>query len=470
LCSTRREDDVFAIDDVRNALSQCLKGERPGIAGAFTGVTNDSRVTKPGELFVALTTPVGYALEVRDGHDFIRDAVAHGATGVVLHNEGILLPEHVWGFLVDDTMHAIGELGRAWRSRFDSGVVAIAGNVGKTTTKELTAAVLQGCGHTVLKSPKNFNDEIGLAMTLFQLNPTYDRVVVEVGMFELGEIRRLCQIAQPRISVVLNVGPTHLERLGSMEAIAEAKSEAVYDLPTTGFAILNADDPWVAAMALKTPAQVLTFGTHADADFRASEIQSRGLAGVEFTLSCFGRRLRVTTPVPGAALVPNALAALAVAVAGGAGVEEAAEALACAQVQPRLQVKTATGGATILDDSYNANPASMMAALEVLHEMNGHRYALLGDMLELGSEEVPGHRAVGEHAACVVDTLFTIGPRGAQIATAAKAVGANSVRHFDTKEAAVETLRATLGPGDVLLVKASLGVGLTAVVAALVSA
>jgi UDP-N-acetylmuramoyl-tripeptide--D-alanyl-D-alanine ligase len=459
---------VFTIDDVRNALGDCLKDERFGAAGGFTGVTNDSRVAGPGEIFVALTTPPGYALQVRDGHDFIGDAVARGATGVVLHHAGIHLPDHIWGFLVEDTMHAIGELGRAWRSRFDVGVVAIAGNVGKTTTKELTAAVLEGCGHTVLKSPKNFNDEIGLAMTLFQLDQTYDRAVVEAGMFELGEIRRLCRIAQPQTSVVLNVGPTHLERLGSMEAIAEAKSEAVQDLPAAGYAILNADDPYVAAMAPKTRAQVVTFGTDPHADIRASELQSDGLAGVEFTLSCLGRSLRVKSPVPGAALVPNALAAIAVAVTGGATVEEAADALTRARIKPRLQAKTAAGGATILDDCYNANPASMTAALDVLHEMNGRRYALLGDMLELGSEEVHGHRAVGEHAACVVDALFTIGPRGAQIATAAKAVGAGSVHHFNTKEEAVATLRATLGPGDVLLVKASLGVGLGAVVAALV--
>lgn len=323
---------MFTIDDVRNALSDCLNGERPGAAREFTGVTNDSRVAKPGELFVALATPSGYALQVRDGHDFIGDAVARGATGLILHKQG-LLPDHVWAFMVDDTKHAIGELARAWRSRFDVCAVAIAGNVGKTTTKELTAAVLQGCGHTVLRSPMNFNDEIGLAMTLLQLDPTYDRVVVEVGMFELGEIRRLCQIAQPQIGVVLNVGPTHLERLGSMEAIAEAKSEAVQDLPATGYAILNADDAWVAAMAPTTQARVLTFGIGSHADFRASEIQSRGLAGVEFTLGYLGRSIRVRSPVPGADLVPNALAALAVAVAAGASVEQAAEALASAQVR-----------------------------------------------------------------------------------------------------------------------------------------
>lgn len=459
---------MFTIDDVRTALTGCLKGERPGGASEFTGVTNDSRVAKPGELFVALTTPPGYALEVRDGHDFIGDAVAQGAAGVVLHQEEVRLPDNVWGFLVDDTRHAIGELGRAWRSRFDVRAVAITGNVGKTTTKELTAAVLQGRGQAVLKSPKNFNDEIGLAMTLFQLDPTYDRVVVEVGMFELGEIRRLCQIAQPQIGVVLNVGPTHLARLGSMEAMAEAKSEAVQDLPATGYAILNADDPWVAAMAPRTRARVLTFGTRAHADVSASEIQSHGLAGVEFTLGCHGRSLRVRSPLPGADLVPNALAALAVAVVDGASVEEAAAAMTVAQVKPRLQAKLAASGATILDDSYNANPASVKAALGVLHEMSGHRYALLGDMLDLGSAEKDGHRSVGEHAAGVVDALFTVGPRGVQIAAAARASGTCAVRHFETKAEAVEVLRATLGPGDVLLVKASLGMALGGVVAELV--
>jgi UDP-N-acetylmuramoyl-tripeptide--D-alanyl-D-alanine ligase len=336
--------------------------------------------------------------------------------------------------------------------------------VGKTSTKELTAAVLQGCGHTVLKSPKNFNDEIGLAMTLFQLNPTHDRAVVEVGMFELGEVRRLCQIAQPQIGVVLNVGPTHLERLGSMEAIAEAKSEAVQDLPATGYAILNADDPAVAAMASKTLARVLTFGTQSRADFCASDIESYGLDGVKFTLGYQGRSLRVRSPLPGVRLVPNALAAVAVAVADGAGVEEATAALSGAQVTPRLQAKVAASGATILDDTYNAGPASMMAALDVLQEMTGKRYALLGDMLELGSEETAGHRDVGKYAARIVDGLFTIGPRGMQIAAAARAAGARSVRHFDTKEEAVAVLRAELGPGDVLLVKASHGMALDAMV------
>jgi UDP-N-acetylmuramoyl-tripeptide--D-alanyl-D-alanine ligase len=175
------------------------------------------------------------------------------------------------------------------------------------------------------------------------------------------------------------------------------------------------------------------------------------------------------SPVPGPRLVSNALAAIAVAVAGGATIEQAADALTHARITPKLQAKSAASGATILDDSYNANPASMAAALDLLQEMPGRRFALLGDMLELGSEEVPGHRSVGEHAARVVDTLFTVGPRGAQIATAARAAGAPSVYHFETKEAALDALRSTLGRGDVILIKASLGLGLSTVVADLIA-
>lgn len=451
---------MFTVDQIRDALGINLTGERPGKASAFSAITNDSRVANPGELFVALAT------EVRDGHAFIPEAVARGAAGVVVSREDIDLPDDVWAFLVPDTKHAIGELGRHYRARFPAKAVAVAGNVGKTTTKEAIAAVI-GSAHRVLKSPANFNDEIGLAMTLFQLNQSYDRLVVEVGMFELGEIARLCEIAAPEIAVVLNVGPTHLERLGSMEAIAQAKGEAVQGLPPHGVAILNADDHYVAKMDRLTRARVLSFGIDSAADFRATSIEGHGTEGVDFTLSCMGRQLRVHSPLPGPRLVYNALAAIAVAVADGMSVEEAAAALERQQIQARLQKKTAASGAVILDDSYNASPASMLAALGVLSETPGHRYALLGDMLELGSAEEDGHRSVGEAAARVVDALFTVGQRGQQIAIAALAAGCRSVRHFDSREEAALLLRENLGPGDIILIKGSHGLRLDAVVAEL---
>jgi UDP-N-acetylmuramoyl-tripeptide--D-alanyl-D-alanine ligase len=451
---------MFTVSQVRDALGDNLSGERIGLAHAFEGVTNDSRAAKPGELFVALKT------EVRDGHAFVPDAIEHGVAGVVVQDAEVALPDDVWAFVVPDTKHAIGELARHYRNRFDAKAIAVAGNVGKTTTKEVISAVL-GSKYRVLKSPANFNDEIGLAMTLFMLEPQHERVVVEVGMFELGEIARLCEIAQPEISVVLNVGPTHLERLGTMEAIAQAKGEAVEALPADGVAVINADDPHVAAMRHRTRARVVTFGIDNGADFRAKDIEGHGVAGAGFTLLHGGKEWRVHTPLPGARLVPNALAAIAVAANDGMTVEEAIDALGEARIAARLQKKTAAGGATILDDSYNASPASMLAALGVLAETPGRRVALLGDMLELGSAEAEGHRTVGEQAARVVETLYTVGPLGTRIAEAARKAGLAAVRHFDSKDEAVEVLRELLGPGDIILIKASHGLRLDAVVAEL---
>jgi UDP-N-acetylmuramoyl-tripeptide--D-alanyl-D-alanine ligase len=459
---------MFTIDEVRDALGDDLLGEHAGTAESFSAVTNDSRVAKPGELFVALKTPDPTATNVRDGHDFIADAITHGASGVVVHREDIDLPEGAWAFLVKDTKHAIGELARHYRARFPVKTIAVTGNVGKTTTKELIAAVLRQ-KFNVLRSPSNFNDEIGLAMSLFGLNEYYERAVVEVGMFETGEIKRLCEIARPSISVVLNVGPTHLERLGSIEAIAAAKAEAVEALNEDGWAILNADDPYVAAMESKTRGRVLTFGIEQHAAVHASEVRSRGLAGADFTVSAAGHAVPAHSPLPGARLVSNALAAVAVCMAEGMSLEEAAQLLGKAELPLRLQSKLAASGATILDDSYNASPASMLAALGVLADMPGRRLALLGDMLELGPAEAAGHQSVGEAAAAVTDALFTIGPRGAQIAGAAKAAGAAFVRHFDSKEDAARELKDVLGPGDVLLVKASHGLALGTVVDELVA-
>jgi len=459
---------MLSVEDVRAALGDELLDERPGVMAGFVGVANDSRVATPGELFVALRTPdpLTPPEEVRDGHDYIGGAIARGVAGLVV-SRPVEAPEGVAVFRVRETKHAIGELARYWRRHFYlAKAIVVTGNVGKTTTKELVAAVLAS-KYEVLKSPANFNDEIGLSMTLFGLTDRHQRIVLEAGMFELGEIRRLCEIAQPEIAVVLNVGPTHLQRLGSLEAIAAAKAEAVESLPWRGTAILNADDPYVAAMEGKTKARVLTFGLAPGVTVRAADVRSRGLGGVDFNLSCGGRGVAVHSALPGAALVSNALAAATVAIADGMSVEEAGHALSSASVPARLEAKLAPGGATVLDDTYNASPASMLAALSVLAETAGRRLALLGDMLELGSAEAEGHRLVGERAAALVDALYTIGPRGEQIAAAAREAGAREVRHFASKEEAGRVLRQLLGPGDILLVKASHGLALHGVVAEL---
>jgi len=450
---------MLSLNDIRRALGRELLQERPGSDRAFSGVTNDSRVARPGEVFFALAT------DSRDGHDFVPQAVAAGARGVVVRKD-VVVPEGVSVFRVRNTQRALGELAAAWRTRFDVKCVLITGNVGKTTTKELTAAVL-GRRYNVLKSPANFNDEIGLAMTIFQLDHRHERLVVEAGMFGPGEIRRLCEIARPEIGVVLNVGPTHLERLGSIEAIAMAKAEAVECLPRNGRAVLNCDDPHVVRMAARTVAPVLTFGLGAEADVAASDVRGRGLGGVDFLLRCGRVSLPAHSPVPGKDLIYDALAAIAVGISDGLSVEESAVTLAQAKVPTRLRVLPSRGGATILDDAYNASPASMLAALDVLAETLGRHLALLGDMLELGEEEARGHQLVGERAAAVVDALYTVGPRGEMIAAAARAAGAEHVVHFRSKEEAARALAAVLAPGDVLLVKASHGLALDTVVAEL---
>jgi UDP-N-acetylmuramoyl-tripeptide--D-alanyl-D-alanine ligase len=451
---------MLTVVEIRRALGAQLLSERPGTQRAFTGVSNDSRATKPGEIFVALRT------ENRDGHDFAPAAIEAGAAGLIV-SEPVEAPEGVSVFRVRDTKTALGEVAAYWRARFLIRAIVVTGSVGKTTTKELIAALLAS-EHEVLKSPANFNDEVGVSMTLLQLENRHDRAVIEVGMFAEGEIRRLCEVVQPEMAVVMNVGPVHLERLGSIEAIARAKSEAVEGLPWTGNAVLNHDDPLVEAMRARTKARVMTFGLSAGADVRGSDLRSRGLDGVDFKVTAHGRSLEAHSPLAGADLVPNALAALAVAFADGMSLEHAVSALRSAQVPARLQVRRARSGALVLDDCYNASPASMFAALAVLEETPGRRIALLGDMLELGAAEAEGHRNVGKRAAGVAAVLYTVGPRAKMIADAAAEAGAKCVRHFESREEATEALQREARDGDVVLIKASHGMALEAVVAELV--
>jgi UDP-N-acetylmuramoyl-tripeptide--D-alanyl-D-alanine ligase len=503
----------FTPDEIRTALGPELVSEIPGGAAFFHSITNDSRLAQPGQLFVALRT------EDRDGHAFIPDALSKNVAGMLIEASNALAKEALasrmqeetlagriqeeglatrtrpealvgrgdsvspasesakagsptapWVFQVPDTTHALGQLASYHRQRFlHLRTVTITGNTGKTSTKELTAAILERQYH-VLKSPANFNNEVGLSMTLLEANEAHERAVLETGMDRLGEIARLCEIARPDTAVVLNVGPTHLEKLGSMEAIAQAKGEAVEAIGEFGTAVLNADDPYVAAMASKCKGRVLTFGLQPGAFVRASDVRTKGLNGVDFQLSCGGRSVAAHSPLPGERLVYNALAAVAVGVAEGMSVEDAAFALGRAEVPARLQAKLSPTGATILDDCYNASPASTTAALSVLGEMlGGRRLALLGDMLELGSAEAEGHAQVGEYAAQVVDGLFTVGRLGALIAASARASGNRFVRHFDTTDEAIAELRDLLEPGDVLLIKASHGMHLENVVAALMA-
>jgi len=429
--------------------------DRRGGRDAYRAVANDSRTLQPGDLFFAIET------EKRDGHAFVADAVGRGAAGVVVARE-VETPPDVAVYRVHDTRAALAALAAWWRSRFPVQVIGVTGSVGKTTTKELVATLLSE-RHHVLKSPANFNDDVGLSMTLFMLEPGHDRAVVEMGMYALGEIRGLCAIARPAVGVVTNVGPSHLERLGTLDAIARAKSELVEALPPDGLAVLNADDPAVLAMRARTTARVLTYGL-GEADVRGSEVEGRGLDGVEFAIAYQGRRERVRSPIPGRQVVHNALAAATVALADGIPLRDVAAALSQATIPGRVQLHPGRAGSLIIDDTYNASPASVLAALDLLSELPGRHVAVLGDMRELGSATIEGHRDVGRRAAEVADVVVTIGELGKLIAEAAREAGHPCVQAFDTKEEAARDLAPRLQQGDCVLLKASRALALETMV------
>jgi UDP-N-acetylmuramoyl-tripeptide--D-alanyl-D-alanine ligase len=437
------------------AMLQAIDGPRRG--RPFSRITIDSRQVQADDLFVALPG------ERHNGHDFIAHAVAGGATGVLAEHLPSGLPPDVTLFQVSNSLAALQALAAYWRARHDLKVIGITGSVGKTTCKELTAAVLAS-QFAVLKSEANLNTEIGLPLTLLQLRAEHQRAVLEMGMYGPGEIRLLCQIARPQVGVVTNVGPIHMERLGSLEAIAAAKAELVESLPLEGTAFLNGDDPLVAAMAQRTAARVVSFGTSPECDVRGSVLASAGLRGVTYRLVCGDESVDVTTALPGRHNLPNVLAAAAVGLADGLPLRQVAEALHKADVPLRLRTLAGPNGSTIIDDTYNASPASMLAALDLLAELPGRHLALLGDMLELGAYEEEGHRLVGRRAAHDLHALYVVGQRGQLIGEAAKQAGQREVHFLRSKEEAAAILRQALRGGDHLLVKASRGLALETVV------
>ncbi len=320
----------------------------------------------------------------------------------------------------------------------------------------------------VLRSEGNLNSEIGLPMSVLNgLEHEHEIAVLEMAMYEVGDIRHLARLARPRIGVVTAVLPVHLERLGTIERIHQAKQELVEELPRNGVAVLNADDPRVATMAEATPARVVRYGVSEQADVRAEHIESHGLRGVEFDLFFRGQRRRVHLPLLGAHSVHAALAAAAVAHEEGLSLSGTADALQQLSPTLRLLVVDGINGSRIVDDSYNASPESVLAALNLLDELPGRRkIAVLGDMLELGSEEQASHRRVGNRVAAVVDLLVVYGPRSRVTADEARRTGLQSGQVYEAEghEDIVQLLRAQLRPGDDVLVKGSLAMGMSAVV------
>jgi UDP-N-acetylmuramoyl-tripeptide--D-alanyl-D-alanine ligase len=436
-------------------------------ARPIRGAAVDSRLVRAGELFVAL------AGERTDGHAFIGEAIARGAAGVLVTRP---VPDppglgDVTIVRVADGVAALGAVAAGWRRRFDPLVVGVTGSIAKTSTKEAIAAVL-GSRYTTLRSEGNQNNEIGLPLTLLRLGPEHEAAVLEMGMYVGGEIAELARIAAPGIGVVTAVQPVHLARIGSLRAIEAAKGELLEALPADGRAVLNADDPIVRRMGSRSVARATTYGFDLAADVGAESVESAGLTGMRFSLRTDAGRRPVAIPTLGRLSVHNALAGAAVGRVAGLSLDEIADGLSSGWSAPhRVQVVRA-GGVTFVDDTYNASPRSVVAALDLLAGLPGRRGAVLGEMLELGDVSHEGHVVVGEAAARTADWLVVVGRAAAGIADGATASGMapGRVSVVPDVEAAVEHLAPRLRDGDVVLVKASRGIGLERLVDRLVPA
>ena len=431
----------------------------------------DSRLVTPGCLFVALPG------ERTDGHLHLSAATAAGAAALLVSRP---LDDRVLDALGDvtvvrvaDALAGLQAVAAAWRSRFAPLVVGITGSVAKTSTKDATAAVL-GAAMPTLRTEGNQNNEVGLPLTLLRLGPEHRAAVLEMGMYVGGEIATLAALGRPSIGIVTAVAPVHLERAGSLAAIEDAKAELVEALPSDGTAVLNHDDPRVRTFRARTRAAVVTYGLDPGADVTAESVVARGAAGMAFELLARApraARFHVEIGALGRHSVQNALAAAAVGLLAGVRDEEIAAGLATpwGRASAHRGVLLEAGGLTILDDTYNASPPAMIAALEVLASLPGRPVAVLGEMLELGSLHEDGHREVGRAAARAAAELVVVGAAASGIAAGAIEAGLDAARVHQVadRDAALDCLRALLRPGDAVLVKASRGAALESIVDAL---
>ena len=445
------------------AFARACGGRLAGADRPFGGVSSDTRTLAAGELFVALRGPRF------DGHEFLRSALAAGAAGALVSEPQ---PMPLAQIVVPDTLAALQRAAQLWREAFRIPVVGVAGSNGKTTTKEMTAAILAQAG-SCLATRGSLNNHIGVPLTLLRLQDSDRFAVIEIGANHPGEVAALAGIARPTVGLITNAGAEHLEGFGSLEGVARAEGEMVQGLSPDETAVLNADDAFVALWRSMTRAHVVTFGVDAHADFRATDIvatlASEGFL-TRFTLTCPLGAVAIELRVGGRHNVGNALAAAAAAAHAGASLDHIAAGLASVRaVSGRLQLKRAACGAWILDDSYNANPSSVRAGLEVLGSLSGRRWLVLGDMAELGAFGPEAHAEIGplarEHG---FERLYAVGPLAA---LAVERFGAGAQWFPDTHaltEALIEALAG--GAADVrMLVKGSRFNRLERVVAALIS-
>ncbi|HET9679912.1 MAG TPA: UDP-N-acetylmuramoyl-tripeptide--D-alanyl-D-alanine ligase [Gammaproteobacteria bacterium] len=425
----------------------------------FAKVTIDTRALQAGDLFVALPGPNF------DGHDYVSYAAEQGASAALVeHPVQTAIPEVV----VSNTRKALGEFASAWRNHFDYPVIAITGSNGKTTVKQLTAGIA-ACHGATLATQGNLNNELGVPLTLLNMREEHRTAVIEMGANHAGEIRYLAQLARPTVGIVTNAAPSHLEGFGDLDGVAHAKGELFENLQDGGTAIINADDNYADLWRdLASPRRVLSFGLHGNADFTVdTETLYVNTDHSRFALQTPDGPVDVTLPLPGEHNVANALAAAAAAWAVGAKREHIAQGLAQVRnVGGRLQVKQSHLGACVVDDTYNANPASLAAALRWAGSLNMPVWLVLGDMRELGAREALLHTEAGRQAReAGVQRLFTLGELS-QNATQAFGRGAE---HFTDVEALLATLTHALSSGMIVLVKGSRGMRMERVVSALLN-
>ncbi|MDD5723100.1 MAG: UDP-N-acetylmuramoyl-tripeptide--D-alanyl-D-alanine ligase [Syntrophales bacterium] len=450
------ESQILETEEIVTATGGTLVRGNPD--GTFKGLSTDSKNVVEGNLFVPLMG------DRFDGHDFIPDAVKKGAAGLLVQRGSDRVSEDVLDdisvILVDDTLRALGDIANLWRNKFTIPVVAVTGSSGKTTTKEMIAKVA-GLSGTVLKSRGNYNNLVGLPLSLLELNVKHEMAVVEMGTNRRGEIARLAAIADPDIGVITNIGPAHLEGFGSLDVIMEEKGDLFLNMKDSGVAVINRDDPFSRVLSDRWLGRNISFGIDENAFVRADRIFMRGERGMSFTLNMGGIGKGIDMTVVGRHNIYNALACAAVCWAMNIEYDLICEGLSSfRQMRGRMDIHRLKSGGTVIDDTYNANPASVMEALKTLSDLKGKNESvvILGDMLELGEEAGILHERVGRAIADTdVSTLFLKGQFSESVAKGAVERGfrEDHIYFAEKPDEITGVLHSLVREGDWILVKGS---------------
>jgi len=459
---------LFSIDDVLAATGGTLQGGLPREGILFEGVSTDSRQCSSGNLFVALEG------ETFDGHNYLDQAIQKGAAGLLIHRRNEKTPRNLPVMLVRDTLQALGDLAHFWRRKFSPTILAITGSSGKTTTKEMAAAIL-GAGRKILKTEGNFNNLIGLPLTLFNLSHDHTAAILELGTNQRGEIARLTRIAAPEIGLITNIGPAHLEGFANIAGVAEEKKDLFLNMPRSGTIIVNHDDPFLRKSGDAWAGRCISFGLKEGTDVGAEKITYRHARGTSFILHVGEEHQEVSMPIAGEHHVMNALAAAASAWAAGATIADIGRGLTnFSPVPGRMEVLLLNNGVLVINDTYNANPSSVGEALKTLKTLKGkgRSVVVLGDMLELGDQEEIWHQEIGSLLADTgVDRVYLRGRfSGATAAGASKqGLPASSIILREDPEGIASDILSYAKDGDWILVKGSRRMKMEAIVEMMVS-